>query len=71
MSDAPEYKFVTYETLDDGTIARIMLDRADAKNAQNRGMLVELDEAFLRAEADGYRKAWGEALDRLKALLEA
>lgn len=52
MSDAPEYKFVTYETLDEGTIARIMLDRADAKNAQNRGMLVELDEAFLRAEAD-------------------
>ncbi len=52
MSDAPEYKFVTYETLDEGTIARIMLDRADARNAQNRGMLVELDEAFLRAEAD-------------------
>ena len=52
MADAPEYKFVTYETLDEGTIARIMLDRADAKNAQNRGMLVELDEAFLRAEAD-------------------
>src|SRR6187200_3139065 len=52
VSDAPEYKFVTYETLDDGTIARIMLDRADAKNAQNRGMLVELHAAFLRAEAD-------------------
>ena len=48
----PSTKFVTYETLDEGTIARIMLDRADAKNAQNRGMLVELDEAFLRAEAD-------------------
>ena len=37
MSDAPEYKFVTYETLDEGTIARIMLDRPDARNAQNRG----------------------------------
>jgi enoyl-CoA hydratase len=50
VADAPEYKFVTYETLDDGTIARIMLDREDARNAQNRGMLVELNDAFLRAE---------------------
>src|SRR4051794_11921953 len=29
-----------------------MLDRPEARNAQNRGMLVELDDAFLRAEAD-------------------
>ena len=47
-----EYKFVTYETLDDGAIARIMLNRPEARNAQNRGLLVELDDAFLRAEAD-------------------
>ncbi|MEY2473995.1 MAG: enoyl-CoA hydratase [Actinomycetota bacterium] len=47
-----DYKFVTYETVDDGTIARIMLNRPEARNAQNRGMLVELDDAFLRAEAD-------------------
>ena len=31
---------------------RILLDRPDARNAQNRGLLVELDDAFLRAEAD-------------------
>jgi enoyl-CoA hydratase len=47
-----EYQYVTYETFDDGAIARIMLNRPDARNAQNRGMLVELDSAFLRAEAD-------------------
>jgi len=47
-----EYRFVTYESLDDGRIARIMLNRPDARNAQNRGLLVELNEAFLRAEAD-------------------
>ncbi len=47
-----EYQFVTYETLDDGLIARIMLNRAEARNAQNRGMLVELHDAFLAAEAD-------------------
>ena len=47
-----EYEFITYEELDDGRIARIMLDREEARNAQNRGMLVELNEAFLRAEAD-------------------
>src|ERR1019366_1603959 len=45
-------EFVKYETLDDGRIARIMLNRPEARNAQNRGMLVELDEAFRRAEAD-------------------
>jgi enoyl-CoA hydratase/carnithine racemase len=49
MSD---YKFVLYEPVDDGRIVRIMLNRPDARNAQNRGMLVELNDAFLRAEAD-------------------
>ena len=47
-----DYKFILYEPLDDGRIVRIMLNRPDARNAQNRGMLVELNEAFLRAEAD-------------------
>jgi len=47
-----DYDFITYETLDDGRLARIMLDRPEARNAQNRGMLVELNDAFLRAEAD-------------------
>ena len=49
MSD---YKYVSYETLDEGKIARILLNRPETRNAQNRGLLVELDEAFLRAEAD-------------------
>ncbi|CAB4365772.1 MAG: enoyl-CoA hydratase [Actinobacteria bacterium] len=49
MSD---YKFLQYETHDDGAIVRILLDRPGARNAQNRGLLVELDEAFMRAEAD-------------------
>ena len=48
----PDYKFVLYETLDDGRIVRIMLNRPEARNAQNRGLLVELNDAFLRAEAD-------------------
>ena len=48
----PDYKFVTYETLDSGTIARIMLNRPEARNAQNRGLLVELNDAFMEAEAD-------------------
>ncbi|HEV7421606.1 MAG TPA: enoyl-CoA hydratase [Mycobacterium sp.] len=47
-----DYRFVTYETLDEGTIARIMLNRPEARNAQNRGLLVDLHDAFLRAEAD-------------------
>ena len=48
----PEYRYVTYEAIDDGRIARIMLNRPESRNAQNRGMLVELDDAFRRAEAD-------------------
>ncbi|HEX3796835.1 MAG TPA: enoyl-CoA hydratase [Acidimicrobiales bacterium] len=48
----PEYKFLQYESLDEGTIVRILLNRPDSRNAQNRGLLVELHEAFLAAEAD-------------------
>ena len=40
----PDYDFVTYELLDEGRVARILLNRPDARNAQNRGMLVELAE---------------------------
>jgi enoyl-CoA hydratase len=47
-----EYKYIRYETFDEGTIARITLDRPKSRNAQNRGLLVELDQAFLAAEAD-------------------
>jgi enoyl-CoA hydratase len=47
-----DYKFVLYEPIDDGRIVRIMLNRPEARNAQNRGLLVELNDAFLRAEAD-------------------
>src|SRR5277367_2508146 len=46
------YKYLTYELLDEGTIARIMLNRPSARNAQNRGLLVELGDAMLAAEAD-------------------
>jgi hypothetical protein len=47
-----EYTYVTYENLDGGRIARIMLNRPDSRNAQHRGLLVDLHDAFLRAEAD-------------------
>jgi enoyl-CoA hydratase len=47
-----DYQYVTYETEDDGTIGVITLNRPRQRNAQNRGLLVELGEAFLEAEAD-------------------
>jgi enoyl-CoA hydratase len=47
-----DYEFVTYELLDEGRVARILLARPEARNAQNRGMLVELDAAFREAERD-------------------
>lgn len=52
MHDVADPEQVTYETLDDGRIARIWLNRPHAQNAQSRTLLMELDEAFGRAEAD-------------------
>jgi enoyl-CoA hydratase len=49
MSD---YKFVTYEELDGGEVVRILLNRPETRNAQSRGLLVDLDDAFIRAEED-------------------
>lgn len=46
------FQYIDYETLEHGRVARITLNRPQARNAQNRGMLVELGEAFERAEAD-------------------
>jgi enoyl-CoA hydratase len=46
------YKFLHYFPVDDGTIVRIVLDRPASRNAQSRGLLVELNDAFLCAEAD-------------------
>lgn len=51
MTD-PEYRYLTHESVDEGTIVRIMLNRPDARNTQNRGLLVELSAAFARAEED-------------------
>ncbi len=45
-------EFVSYETLDEGRIARVWLNRPAEHNAQNRTLLVQLDEAFKKAEAD-------------------
>lgn len=52
MTTATDYDYLTYELLDEGTIVRVTLNRPRARNAQNRGLLVELDAALLRAEAD-------------------
>lgn len=46
------FQYIDYENLEQGRVARITLNRPQARNAQNRGMLIELGEAFERAEAD-------------------
>jgi len=46
------YKYLLVDRFDDGAILRITLNRPEARNAQNRGLLVELDHAFLEAEKD-------------------
>jgi enoyl-CoA hydratase len=47
-----DYTYIKTTRSDDGRITRIMLNRPEARNAQNRGMLVELNDAMLAAEAD-------------------
>jgi enoyl-CoA hydratase len=47
-----DYKYLLVDSFDDGAIVRITLNRPEARNAQNRGLLVELDEAFRRAEKE-------------------
>jgi enoyl-CoA hydratase len=47
-----EHEFLIVEELDDGAIVRILLNRPKTRNAQNRGLLVELDKAFAAAESD-------------------
>ncbi|HEY1989647.1 MAG TPA: enoyl-CoA hydratase [Acidimicrobiales bacterium] len=47
-----DYKYVTYEALEGGEIVRILLNRPETRNAQNRGLLVDLDDAMGRAEED-------------------
>lgn len=47
-----DFKYLSYETADDGSIAIITLNRPRQRNAQNRGLLVELDRAFAGAESD-------------------
>lgn len=46
------YKYLRVESFDDGRVVRVDLDRPRTRNAQNRGLLVELDEALCAAEAD-------------------
>ncbi|GAA1844137.1 enoyl-CoA hydratase [Pseudonocardia ailaonensis] len=52
MTTSVRQSAVLYETLEEGRIARITLNRPGTHNAQNRQLLVELDDAFARAERD-------------------
>jgi enoyl-CoA hydratase len=47
-----DYRFIEVQSYDDGQIRRIMLNRVGSRNAQHRGLLVELDDALMAAEAD-------------------
>ncbi|MBI2693600.1 enoyl-CoA hydratase [Mycobacterium nebraskense] len=47
-----DFDYIRYDVVDQGLIAVITLDRPKQRNAQNRGMLVELGAAFELAESD-------------------
>jgi enoyl-CoA hydratase len=46
------FEYLNYELEDDGAIAVITLNRPNQRNAQHRGLIVELGQAFEGAEAD-------------------
>ena len=52
MTSDHDYHYLISEPLDEGRILRITLNRPASRNAQNRGLLEELDHALLAAEAD-------------------
>jgi enoyl-CoA hydratase len=47
-----EYRYLLVEDFPDLAVRRILLNRPEKRNAQHRGLLVELDHAFRAAEAD-------------------
>jgi len=47
-----DFKYLLTESFDDGRIVRITLNRPSSRNAQNRGLLIELGQAFEKAEKD-------------------
>ena len=47
-----KYEFIEVDSLYDGRIVRILLNRPEVRNAQGRALLVELDDAMHAAEAD-------------------
>jgi enoyl-CoA hydratase len=49
---AMAYEFITVESLDEGRVVRILLNRPETRNAQSRSLLIELNDAMLAAEAD-------------------
>ena len=51
MTETPDFETIRYEQPADG-VARIVLDRPKARNAQNRAMTYELNTAFDRAALD-------------------
>jgi uncharacterized protein YndB with AHSA1/START domain len=55
---------------DDGLTMPAPVEIKFTPNGANCTVMISVERLQTRAEADGYRRAWGEALDRLKASIE-
>jgi uncharacterized protein YndB with AHSA1/START domain len=53
------------------TPVEIKFEASSNKGADKCTVMVSIERLQTRAEADGYRRAWGEALDKLKAFIES
>jgi enoyl-CoA hydratase len=49
LIDTTKFETIVYETIDDGAIARITLNRPEVRNAQNSHLLYEVHDAFMAA----------------------
>ena len=56
---------------DEGLAVPAPVEIKFAPNGSNCTVMVSVDRLQTRAEADGYRRAWSEALERLKQVVEA
>lgn len=56
---------------DDGLTSPTPVEIKFTPNGRNCTIMVSIERLQTRAEADGYRRAWGAALERLKSVMES
>jgi uncharacterized protein YndB with AHSA1/START domain len=64
-------KNIRFVAEDEGLTLPIPVEIKFTPNGKNCTVMISVDRLQTRAEADGYRRAWSDALDRLKSAVES